>query len=201
MAQVVLQLEHGPLAGKPDQLLDKDVRRCAASAAVGWEVQGRDSAHQSGCPATPRPAAPPRPAARRPRASSACQAWRRARSPGWVTGGEARRPLQLCDDRMERAVCVVCRAEMVGLRCAARPTAPSRRARSSRDLPMPASPAIRTTWPSPSLTQFQRSRSMASSCSRPISGVTRCPCGGPRSGHRRSLRPQPGSRRQALGSP
>ena len=51
------------------------------------------------------------------------------------------------------------------------PPSRSRRARTRRDLPMPGSPASRTTWPSPSLACCQRSSSSASSCSRPTSGV------------------------------
>ena len=52
----------------------------------------------------------------------------------------------------------------------------SRKARTTRDLPMPGAPDRSTTWPSPSLACRQRSRSRASSCSRPTSGVRASAC-------------------------
>ena len=45
-----------------------------------------------------------------------------------------------------------------------------------RDLPMPASPEISTTWPSPALARAQRRSSRSISSSRPTSGVSAAPC-------------------------
>ena len=52
----------------------------------------------------------------------------------------------------------------------------SRRASVIRDLPIPASPVSRTTWPSPLLACRQRSSSKASSWSRPTIGATPPAC-------------------------
>ena len=57
------------------------------------------------------------------------------------------------------------------------PCISSRRSRSwncriRRDLPMPASPTINTTWPSPSNTPSQRFISRRNSSSRPTNGVS-----------------------------
>src|SRR6516164_4474389 len=41
-----------------------------------------------------------------------------------------------------------------------------------RDLPMPGSPEISTTWPSPALARAQRRNSRSTSSSRPTSGVS-----------------------------
>ena len=193
--QVFVQLEHGPLAGEPGQLLDQNLEG-ALLLALRAEVQGAIAL--IGRDAQQRPD-------QRRRLVQLLGALSEQRLQlgepvrGFVMGGEARRPLQLRDDRMERAVGVVGRAEMADrdVRLAA---SFSRRARSSRDLPMPASPAIRTTWPSPSLAQLQRSSSMASSFSRPISGVRRCPW---RASKRPSAEPSPstGRRRQAPRNP
>ena len=107
--QVFIQLEHGPLAGEPDQLLDKDLEG-ALLLPLWAEVQG-------GIALISRDAQQ-RPDERR-RLVQLLGALGEQRLKlgelltGFVVGGEARRPLQLCDDRMERAVCVVCRAEMV----------------------------------------------------------------------------------------
>ena len=46
-----------------------------------------------------------------------------------------------------------------------------RHSSTSRDLPMPASPVMNTTWPRPALTSRKRSSSVVSSRSRPTNGV------------------------------
>src|SRR5215471_11553613 len=45
-----------------------------------------------------------------------------------------------------------------------------------RDLPMPGSPEISTTWPSPALARAQRRSRRSISSSRPTSGVSADPC-------------------------
>ena len=106
--QVFIQLENGPLAGEPDQLLDQNLEG-ALFLALRAKVQGvvalisRDGQQ--------------RPDQRR-RLVQLLGALSEQRLqlgepvPGFVMGGEARRPLQLCDDRVERAVRVVGGAEM-----------------------------------------------------------------------------------------
>ena len=87
-----------------------------------------------------------------------------------VVTPESGRPFELGDDRIERAVLVMRRAEIaqVGVRLP-----PSRSARSSvsRDLPIPGSPDSSTTRPSPLAACRQRRSSNSSSSSRPTSGV------------------------------
>ena len=106
--QVFIQLEHGPLAGEPGQLLDQDLEG-ALLLALRAKVQGAVALISRD--------AQQRPDQRR-RLVQLLGALSEQRLqlgesvPGFVMGGEARRPLQLCDDRVERAVGVVGRAEM-----------------------------------------------------------------------------------------
>ena len=106
--QVFIQREDGPLAGEPGQLLDQDLQG-ALLLALRAKVQG-------GVALISRDAQQ-RPDQRR-RLVQLLGALSKQRLqlgksvPGFVMGGEAGRPLQLCDDRVERAVGVVGGAEM-----------------------------------------------------------------------------------------
>ena len=106
--QVFIELEHGPLAGEPGQLLDQDLEG-ALLLALRTKVRGRVAlisghAHQ-------------RPDQRR-RLVQLLGALSEHRLElgepvrGFVTGGEARRPLELRDDRVEHTIGVVGRAEI-----------------------------------------------------------------------------------------
>ena len=61
------------------------------------------------------------------------------------------------------------------------PRPPSRRrsSRSSRDLPIPGSPTMPTTWPRPASARAARSSSMSISRSRPTNGIRPAPSGSP----------------------
>ena len=105
--QVFIQLEHGPLAGEPGQLLDQDLEG-ALLLALRAKVQGAVAIISRD--------AQQRPDQRRrlvqllgALSEQRLQLGESVR--GFVMGGEARRPLQLRDDRVERAVGVVGRAE------------------------------------------------------------------------------------------
>ena len=88
-----------------------------------------------------------------------------------IAAREPGRALELRDDRVQRAVLAVRRAEVAQSgRAAPRRAAPARAA-SSRDLPTPGSPESRTTRPSPPLACSQRRSSRSSSSSRPTSGA------------------------------
>ena len=106
--QVFIQLKHRPLAGEPGQLLDQNLEG-ALLLALRAKVQGaialigRDAEQR---------------ADKRRRLVQLLGALSEQRLEfgepvcGFVMGGEARRPLQLRDDRVERAVGVVGRTEM-----------------------------------------------------------------------------------------
>src|SRR5213593_2464412 len=63
-----------------------------------------------------------------------------------------------------------CPSSHVTVSCAS--ASPRRNSRRRRDLPMPASPATKTTWPRPAFTSAKRSCKVAISRSRPTSRVT-----------------------------
>ena len=65
---------------------------------------------------------------------------------GRVLRREARRALELQDERVERAVAVIGRALIAQPRLRVAATSVASRA-ANRDLPMPASPEINTIWP------------------------------------------------------
>ena len=75
---------------------------------------------------------------------------------GRVVAREAGRPLELVDNRIERAVLVIGRAVVAQAEYAARAWSCSCMPRSMRDLPIPGSPESSTTWPSPALARAQR---------------------------------------------
>ena len=106
--QVFIQLEHGPLAGEPGKLLDQNLEGALllplwAKVQGGVALISRDAQQ---CPDQ----------GRRLVQLLGAQGEQRLKlgEPvcGFVMGGEVRCPLQLRDDRMERAVGVVGRAEM-----------------------------------------------------------------------------------------
>ena len=106
--QVFIQLEHGPLAGEPDQLLDQDLEG-ALLLALRAKVRGAVALIS-------------RDAQQRPDQRRCLVQLLGALSEqrlefgepvrGFVMGGEARRPLELRYDRVEHTIGVVGRAEM-----------------------------------------------------------------------------------------
>ena len=107
--QVFIQRQHGSLAGEPDQLLDQDLEG-ALFLALRAKIRGAVALIS-------------RDAQQRPKqgrrliellGALSKQRLQLGKSvPGFVMGGEARRPFQLCDDRMEHTVGVIGGAEMV----------------------------------------------------------------------------------------
>ena len=153
----------GPRAGRAAP------RRCAAFFCLRRQVRAASSGRR---PASPSSSAK-QGAAAATSGSTACASSASSLASfasAVVVAGEARRPLELLDHRVERAVRRGRASIGSAGRCAARRAAARAARARGATCRCPARPTSSTTWPSPARARRQRSSSSASSCSRPTSG-------------------------------